>query len=273
MKTTIILCEGPHDTAFVTRILKAKGFKQYKKAIKDYPTYLSGFIMQHIIANNVEELNLQEARNGKIIPYNALISDEYLIVLFSIGGDNRHDRRKTIITAFKDYFRGGITTRDIVNESLRIVFEMDADEKGIIKRVEEIKKELSECFGTSEGLGSFNHKKWVTLYGIEWGAYIFNNPKNGIQGRLEDIVMPMFIAGNEDISGDIETILVKRESYKLFSGKKAFNHDKAKIGMMGQLEKEGTASPAIIEQSSFITDDKIKSDGICSEMADYFCNW
>lgn len=269
MRTTIVICEGPHDTAFISRIMKANGYSQYNNAIKDYPKYLSEFIISHIVANNVDGLNLQEARSGRIVPYNTLTKDDNLIILFSIGGDSRQERRKYISRAFKELFEQEISKREIKNQSLRIIFEMDADQEGILLREKTLIDELSDSFGSPNGLELFGHKKWVSKYGIEWGTYIFHKPGEESCGKLEDMIIPIFVAENEDISEDIDFVLNKRSNYKLFISKKAVKHDKAKIGMMGQLEKEGSASPAIIEQSSYITDDKIKRDKICMEIADY----
>lgn len=274
MKTTILLCEGPHDTAFLTRIMRTYGYNMYNESIKDYPEYLANFILKHVVAANVEELNIQEARNGKILPYNVLISQDSLLLMFSLGGDSREERRSLIANAFKEMFedgKDGIMGKSIDGHELRIVFFFDADKSGIHKREEQMRKELSIVFETEEGLDKLANLQYIDKYNIQWGLYIFHDhqaQEGQVEcGTLEDLVLPMMVEGNEDISDNIEAILSKRLSYNLFKGdKKSFKHDKAKIGMLGQLDKSGSANPAIIEQSRFITDEQILKNNLCKEI-------
>ena len=58
-----ILCEGPHDVEFISRILKHNGYSSNDKLkIKDFPVPINGLLKTEASKTNVEDLNLQEVR-------------------------------------------------------------------------------------------------------------------------------------------------------------------------------------------------------------------
>ena len=63
IKIVTILCEGPHDAAFLRKILRANGFNSYDgKKIKEYPTPMNDFVKRNLEKSNIEDLNIQEAK-------------------------------------------------------------------------------------------------------------------------------------------------------------------------------------------------------------------
>ena len=57
MATQIItvLCEGPHDVAFITKILKTIGFKSNESTkLGEYPPPMNAILQNEVIKMNVE---------------------------------------------------------------------------------------------------------------------------------------------------------------------------------------------------------------------------
>lgn len=269
MNTTIVLCEGPHDTAFIARVLKANGYETFNAVIKDYPPYLAEFIRKKVLDISVDGLNLANVRNGRIIPSYAYCHDNHLIVLFSVGGDSNLETRRNILDAFVGVFRpeDAAMVGDITQgETLTIVYSFDADDKGIVYRESQMQRELEGILSSSVNIKNMTYE---VIDGIRLGLYIFTKEGEST-GKLEDMVLPMMISVAPDIYSDVSPIVDKRSTYNLFASSKEFNHrDKAIIGMMGQLAKPGSANPAIIEQSKFLTDKIIQGDASCNKMFGY----
>ena len=62
-KLITVLCEGPHDVAFINRVLKTKGFKSEEAIkLKEYPKPMNELFIQEIKKTNIEELNFTEVK-------------------------------------------------------------------------------------------------------------------------------------------------------------------------------------------------------------------
>lgn len=276
MKVTIVMCEGSHDVAFLSRIMHADGYHTYNEVINAYPPFVSKFMKGSIIKGSLEDLNLKAARGGLFLPSFALFKDDCLLLLYQLQGDTRKDGRRTIVSEFDLLFTqaaAGIGGLVNASDSLSIVYVYDADKKGIKSRIDEINSELVEFLNPSETI-SVVQAGYGSFHRIKYGAYIFHIPDAADgHGRLEDMVVPLMSQYNKDISHDVDDIVKKRETrqYVLFSeaNKKKdndFDSQKAAIGIMGQLQKSGSPNSTIIEQSSFITDEQIVNDMICLEI-------
>ena len=82
MNITYIICEGPHDTFFLFRLLKTVGYSNYLKKIKDYPTPVNNFILTNLKEQNYEELSLLNDLRSTLTPSICLISDDHLLMLY-----------------------------------------------------------------------------------------------------------------------------------------------------------------------------------------------
>lgn len=49
MIVKIVMCEGPHDTAFVSRVLRVMGCGNDKTRIGEFPDYLTKFLKKQFI--------------------------------------------------------------------------------------------------------------------------------------------------------------------------------------------------------------------------------
>lgn len=271
MIVKIVMCEGPHDTAFVSRILRVMGCGNDKTQIGKFPDYLSNFLKKQYTPD-VDTYPIYDARGKTITPnYGLNYKDEVLFLLYSMGGDSKKNNRNKMVSYFLNLFKTEMLNPAEMGFDLHFVYEFDADKAGRDKRLEMLNKEICEQMPDFPGV---SHGNYCNHANISWGAYIFSDPDRD-DGKLEDMVLPMMRKNNKDVFADIELVVNKREAYKLYQTHKKkmdddrWEKDKAMIGMAGQLNKCGSANAAIIEQSCLITDEQIVTNMSCLEIGSF----
>lgn len=271
MIVKIVMCEGPHDTAFVSRILRVMGCGNDRTKIGDFPDYLTNFLKKQYTPD-VESYPIHNVRGKTITPnYGLNYKDEVLFLLYSMGGDSKKGNRHKMVSYFLNLFKTEMASPASLGFELHFIYEFDADNEGRDKRVEKLNNEIRELIPDFPGVG---HCKYCNYNNITWGSYIFSAPDSD-KGKLEDMVLPMMREDNEDVFADIEHVADKREAYKLYQTHKEkmdddrWDKDKAMIGMAGQLHKYGNGNAAIIEQSCLITNNQIAEDKCCQEIGHY----
>ncbi len=262
MKITLVMCEGPHDSAFLSRLLKANGFKAYSEPIQTYPQPVKDFVVGQLKVCD-EGVNICESRNGRLLPSYALKKkegDDFLF-LFNMGGDTQKEKRE-IIVKYMAKTANPMFSRGSEGFSLRLAYVYDADKKGVDVRISEVNDELKE-FGIA--IEPISQSGWSPLSKVEFGAYIFADSNR--QGRLENLVLPAMKDTCPKAFGAAEQYLDRRDSYGLPSEMgKGYDIGKSLISIIGQLEKSGCANAAIIEQSHFIDNDKLMAYSTIKEI-------
>lgn len=266
MDLKIIMVEGPHDGAFISKVMQVNGYKTCKKTIGEYdPAFVASYLKGQYKNAPVDELNLQSVRQQIVIPsYSLLRGEDEMVLIFQMAGDGREDKRKKLVGDIFRFLRSSMTA-EAVSDSGKItfVYEFDADEEGVGARLQQVTQEIRQIDETFPGI--MGNGNYVESAGIRWGAYIFEDGSG--KGRLEDIILPMMEQDNDDIAGFAKDFVDKRGEFKLFRTVKPTSHpQKARVGVMGQLEKAGSANSAIIEQSSFLTDEKIIGSPVCCQI-------
>lgn len=271
MIVKLVLCEGPHDTAFISRILRVMGCKNDKTEIGQFPDTLKKFLLSQYHPD-VEVYPIHNVRGKMITPnYSLNYKNEILFLLYSMGGDRNKNNRLNIANSFLSLFRTEMSTPDSIGYDLHIVYEFDADYEGTESRTKKVNEEIKELIPDFSGIveGSYSLAE-----NISWGAYFFTSPGKDT-GKLEDIVLPIMRENNEDLFSVLDEITEDRENYLLYQTHKAkmdednWNKDKALIGMAGQLHKCGNANASIIEQSCLIDDYQIIRNKSCLDLGSY----
>ena len=186
-KLITVLCEGPHDVAFLNRILKTRGFtaKEDKK-LGDYPAPMGGFFKTSVAKTKVEELNFQEIRRI-LVPLNILTKDTTYLFLYALGGDSKTESRKSILNTLLSFIpkeEGEISVKPDDTELLLTYF-LDADDKGVNQRIDEINSELEAIFNKPTIFK--NNGETRQEGGIVFGNFIFTGDDNNT-GNLEFII-------------------------------------------------------------------------------------
>jgi hypothetical protein len=287
-----VLCEGPHDIAFLYRILKTIGFESYKKKIGEYPEPIADFIKQSLNDFAIEDTKLDDL-GKRPLPSEALMFENKLYLFYITHGDSKKERRRFIvenILKFKPEFIEtdnnfrGLEAGDEINYS--IAYFLDANNKGIDSRVRSIKAEISEftSFKFTDKLLNKNGSVF-NVKGIRFGIFVFSD--NGKNGKLEDLLLPLMEKNNSEIFIQAENFLqlkddnrlkkleVRRnEQGKVFekrsSKKMRFDSQKSKVCIAGQLQNSGKSNTVIIKDCDFITLEKINASKKCQEIIRFF---
>ncbi len=102
MKNIIfVLCEGPHDVAFLYRLLATDGFKGYKEKIGDFPQPINKLILRALKESEYENLKLDEIR-AKPLPQKVVFKENTLILLYAMGGDGKKEKRRELLEQLFD---------------------------------------------------------------------------------------------------------------------------------------------------------------------------
>ena len=265
-KIVTILCEGPHDAAFLRKILRANGFNSYDGIkIKEYPTPMDAFVKRNLEKSNIEDLNIQEAKKAAFIPNNVLQKENTYLFSYILGGATKMNRMNDfLINMFKLTKKDEKSTEYDVAENTDFAvlcfFDADNDMKIIDKNIKDsLKNEGIDCVIEEEVHKCIKYHK-----GLKIGFYIFTEDDHNT-GKLEDIILPLMRKDNEDVFSVAEEYINK------FSKKADKDKDKGKkiIGVTGQLEKPGCENTVHIRQTSYITDEKIKANSKCQEILNY----
>ncbi len=300
-KITVALCEGPHDTAFLYRILKTKCFLSFKGTLDSLPKVVGNFI---ISKNKTVEYNLLKIDSLKndFVPYKIMYKDEELILLYSLGGDkdgkkDEDNKRLVILKHFFENIKEEVEDQSNYGESFvsgannnpfkyKFLFFYDADEdkdeKLDIVNIYLKKMNIFETLGHNE----VKEKESYTI-----GTYIFSNEND--KGALEDILFNLMKNENEVIFDKAEEyyksyinkdnnmdfkVRTKRLSSECINGvasdkrkdSKQEDEKKSIICIAGQLQKKGKSNVVIIEDSDYLDLIKLNTSIKVQEIASFF---
>lgn len=281
-----VLCEGPHDVAFLYRILKAIGFETYSEKIKNFPAPLNDFISQSVQRIAVEEMKLEEIRQRPIPSEVLIYRNQTLFLMYSVHGDSKKPIREEIIKSITAFIP---TDPDELNPleglHLALLYFFDADNVGVSARLSEVKTELHEFLGRTPGDETFMDNGSVHIIDtITYGAYIFAGGEG--KGKLEDILLPLMIEENEEIFEKAVQYLELKDNNRLKKLKIAerdglfvesrtgeklkFDLAKSEICIAGQLQNSGKSNVVIIKDCDYITLHKIQASPACREIIAFF---
>ena len=254
MRALIVLCEGIHDIAFLYRVLKTKGFKSYSKKIKDMPSPLNNYFSNTLKNRNYEELNLESIKPP--LP-TIMKKDDFLILFYPLGGDSKVDSAKEIIKNYLDFIVNDDEPtfgEDIEIDNFSFSFFYDSDNKGIEKRVNEIKNNFRDIFNQIDNL---THNSVIKVDNLKIGCFIFSDSNNF--GKLEDILFPLMQKDNEKIFEDSKKFIDNYYDKNRVRKPEHFDKTKSIISICGQLQNSGASNYVTIRHSDYINGEKIEA--------------
>ena len=288
MKEIILsLCEGPHDVAFIYRILRVCGFNHYNNRIEDFPSPIGEFLKKEAHKENLEQLTLEELRQG-LLPSNAMSRGESLVLLYSLGGDTSKPQRKRLIDTIRSFSPEGHDAKEFTlgeEASYKVLYFYDADKKGVGERLNEIASELTEFFSTEIDAFAENGT-CARIGGMTIGAYIFADDQG--KGTLENILLPLMRLNNEEIFESADNFIDThhdpgrmcrlkirmsadgKPTEKRDTKNRKFDRSKSLIGIVGQLQNPGATNQVTIQHSDFLNLDKIQKSDICHAISAMF---
>ncbi len=268
MKFLVLFCEGPHDIAFVARLLKTKplSLKGYGKKINKMPALLSRILSRAVSAFNYEDTNLDNLRPP--LPARIMKKDDLFVLFYKLDGIDNLEPAKKIVTDFyslvaNDDGDAAMFTDGNKKPSVSFLSIADADDIGIGKRVETINKIFAPL-----DLGKITHNRILRNRGIAVGCYVFAADDG--TGKLEDIILPLMEKGNQSIFDDARDYIKKnRENV---GGKNKIDPDKSTIGIAGKLELSVVSNSVIIKKTAYLNEEKLtaKDCRSCFELIELF---
>lgn len=267
-----VFCEGLHDVAFLTKILKADTFLSNDKLkIGEFPLPYSNLLETEAKKSNVNDLNLQELRNT-LMPSATLQKDDNFLFFYAMGGDTRKDKRQKLLSDLNSFIpksKNEFSTlpKDTI---LSVLYFLDADNKGVDKRLIEVVDEMHEII-TEIGEHSFNENgDRVSLFDgmLNIGAYIFQKQGEDT-GKLEDILVPIMKENNDKIFEAAEKFIDENYDSTRVIGNN-FDQMKSLVSTVGQLQKSGASNVVCIGQTDYLSVKKIQADAQCIAIIELF---
>jgi len=273
-KIIITFCEGQHDISFLSKILFVDGFTPYKKKIKDFIKPLNKQFETELSKKKIADKKLG-FHSEYMLPSVALHRNEKILVLLhNLNGDSKITERKKILSMYQNIQSEEDGFSKEFNLNFRFIYFFDADNKGIIARVDELNSELKLD-------SKLEHNKICTINSDEWGCYVFHKDENC--GDLEDILLDLMKPNNETIFENSLSFLKmnsvdesrqkeftcndREERYK---SRVKFKEKKSIISVAGQLQFSSMSNSVIIAKSDYIKKSDISANSHCIEISQLF---
>ncbi|AYL96956.1 DUF3226 domain-containing protein [Mucilaginibacter celer] len=287
-----VLCEGPHDVAFICRILKSIGYKSNEGVkIGDYPRPFDALLKREATKTDIEQLNLTELRRN-LLPSNVLLRGENHVFLYSLGGDGKADTRQRILIELRSLIveEGEIIADRNNNAVLSLLYFFDSDNHGVMTRLSHINAEIKAALPEEITADLFTKNGDKTnVSKLKLGAFIFTGEDNNT-GKLEDILVPLMRLGNERLFEAANVYLSEHhEENRLFplklnvgdngitesrsvrqKEKGKFDDKKSLIGTVGQLQLSGKSNVVCISDSDYLSLDKMLENDKCIKIMQFF---
>lgn len=297
MRIVFVSCEGPHDVAFLSRLLSADGYVKYMEKLCEFPHPLGSWFTKISKDLRIDDLNLERMTSDikADLPSRAMVNHdrEHLVLLYSMNGDEQNEKRGRVISRLKSWIKPPVDEKEfsLMEESSEagnnygLILLFDADEHGVGHRIEKAKEELSGYFPGADNI-STNGDVTDADENTKIGVYIFADPATET-GTLENILLPIMKQGNEPMFDDAEAFLNKhfdesRLRQLIFKkhpqdgliekrdSKNKYYPIKSLMGVVGQLQNSGVSNTVCIEKADYISLEKINNSRICQHILEMF---
>jgi len=279
-KSVLIFCEGPHDVALVSLILKKLlNASEFSDKFSALPSPFDK-LFQTAIENHAKlELSLDMAHKF-FLPDLILTKGDTYIVLFNAGGQNRGDKIKPFIqnlwdlTLVSDTFPGDATT--YIKEH-KYIFVSDAD----FKNHDATLADISSAFETVGGQSWIN-TSWNKINGTyiaindkqkNVAALVWCNTTSGL-GTLEDVLMECL---DKDVAyQQAQGITIEMHDWQMEHPNpqrriaEIAKMRKASITLMGQKIKPGGSMNVIVSQSKLINSGNLQTSPTVNNLVKFF---
>ncbi len=283
MIVSVVLCEGAHDIAFISKILRANGCKEYKAQIKKYPYPIREQIQNNYAKDSIGEKIIGNGPDSPYIPKAVYTDGEKLILFHNMNGDSDTGSRYSLI---EQYRKNSIALEVRGNPDNITAFEFylfyDADHLGIAGRLDWIRDAFKD--NCNLDVGSPGQASWsyisdgMTTESI-LGTYVFHDPCDTEgKGTLEDHLLFLMCRENGELFGKAGDFLAVNSlgaervreydpNLDQYVGGKKYKSKKSQISVAGQLQFSGMNNSVIILKSDFIKKETILQDDECIKIA------
>lgn len=273
----VTFCEGSHDVAFLSKLLKTICYKTYQDVkIKEYPSPLNGIFESSLKNVEFAELKIDEV-SSRLIPRKVLKKDDLIVLIYALGGNRQYDRAAKIIQMFIDTQSSYDVSGDeisgfagIEQSEFSFVFFNDADNDFDAEMLK-INTFLKNYLQNQDF--EVRHNSFTDNKGFRYGAYLFS--EDGKSGTLENHLLKLMQDKNENIfenakkyyDDHFDSARLMRKKIKCESKIPKTIDDKLQsqypnksiITIAGQLQNSGSSQVVAIEYSDYLTLEKIQT--------------
>ena len=101
MIVSVVLCEGAHDIAFISKILCANGCEEYKAKVNDYPYPIGEQIRNNYAKDSIGEKRIGNGPDSPYVPKAVYRKGEKLIIFHNMNGDGDTKSRTELIEQYR----------------------------------------------------------------------------------------------------------------------------------------------------------------------------
>lgn len=263
MKVCMIFTEGPHDVAFVRKVLKIflNAEEKTKIKISDFPKPLDSIFEGYVKNREMQDLSLDMVQKF-FLPDRIFERENYFIMLFYTGGKDNIEHVKSFISEFNFTLKYKPDVK-LGFDGVNYLFINDADEDNYVDVIKNMKEMYFPIVDDDTG------DKYLTEEDVNF--YVWHG-ENG-KGTLENILIGLLKSSNERLFSESETY-VKNNFENLKSPENVSvqaKQYKAILTCAGQGKSSGASLNSILVRDNFdlIKVDVFKNSEFVKSFADF----
>ena len=272
MRPVFVFCEGPHDIAFLGRLLKFNGATPYKESLRNYPSPLAGLIINRFQSRNIEEARFRSsgpfALDCPPILETAytLPSPERLLLLYRCGGDKQDEAVKALLKTPID-LSGESNAPDNRIPSFGVVFVNDADMSPVSETLDRVRTAYCEVLKPIlSKVDQLQANGTIRENGFACGCLIFSDSEEQA-GTLESIIEPIMRKQQSARHDDADVLVSKHATVDTAAGntKRPSKKRKALLTAAGQIDFPSCSLSVIIRDTAALKWEDLKNDPRCTK--------
>ncbi len=272
VKALLVLCEGPHDVAFIKKVLRVnKGYTKVNVKFSKLPAPFNSLFKQTVTSHALKDISLEMAHKF-FLPDIILKNEDHYVFVFNSGGNTAYDKVRSLLEQY-------ITLADDVNtfpsdaeeivEKSNYLFLYDADELGVDEIATTVKYEFDNI-----DQSPFLNKEWKDSISSMSGKVMDNKAlyvwgRDQEKGTLEDLIYPMFLNDKPEIISKAEEAIDGMFNWPTTISQQA-KRKKAIITVAGQKKKPGLSMNLILSEGDLIKENTWQTDSRVIEFLSFF---
>lgn len=279
-KFIIVLCEGDHDIAFLSRLLLTKGFYPYDKKVDQFFRPLKKMYIAALEKKEIKDIKFKFQRHDMRVPYAVFTKEDTLVIFHNLSGDGNilNGKAKNLVDSYLKLNDEILREADEYERlNYRFLYFLDADDQGVSTRLSEVGKILNME-------SNLDHYTLMNKDDYEVGCCIFHDSSCiNENGKLENILLDLMKNGNDNIFEESQSFLegnlldelrqrkfVCNITEEKPDGSIQFKKEKSIISVAGQLQFSGSSNSVIIANSDYIRRNDIEENSTCQSIIKMF---
>lgn len=261
MKVCMIFTEGPHDVAFIRKVLTVccNATEKTKIKLDEFPEPLASIFQEYVKNRDMQDLSLDMVQKF-FLPDRVFEKGDYFIMLFYTGGKDNISLVKKFISDLKFNIKNKPDIKSDFEEE-KYIFINDADDKNFEDVIISMKSSYFPIIDED------TNETYLTEND---GAYYVWHGADG-KGTLEDILIKLLETSNTDLLSKSESFV--KESFDNLRNPSDIptqaKQYKAILASAGQGKSAGGSLNSILIKGKLITEDAFKG----SEAVKNFVNF